>query len=133
MQNYPKIGVGAAIIKDDKILLIKRLKEPEGGFWALPGGKLDLFETCEDAVIRETFEELGIKIHNPFLLSLMDMWNENEAYHWVAPIYLVTDFDGIPQIQEPQKHAAFDWFSINALPENCSKSVLVAQKALILK
>lgn len=132
-QTEPRIGVGAAIVQNDKILLIKRLKEPEALQWALPGGKIDLFETCENAIIRETFEELNIKIQNPFLLSIMDMWNENEAYHWVAPIYLVTEFEGEPKIMEPNKHSEFSWFSINNLPLEITKSVKCAIKELLLR
>lgn len=133
MDLKPQIGVGVAIVQNEQILLIKRLKEPEAGCWALPGGKIDLYETCENAIIRETQEELGIIIKNPFLLTIMDMWNEDLKYHWVAPIYLVVDFEGIPSIQEPNKHESFAWFSINNLPNDCTKSVLAAKEAFITK
>lgn len=132
-QSEPRIGVGAAIIQNDKILLIKRIKSPEALHWALPGGKVDLWETCETAVMRETFEELGIRVQNPFLLAIMDMWDEEKTHHWIAPIYLFTEFEGEPEIQEPKKHLEWNWFSIADLPQPCAKAVKTAVAALKLK
>lgn len=133
IQKEPRIGVGAAIIKDNKILLIRRVKAPEADHWALPGGKVDLFETCEHAVTREAKEEINVEIQNPFLLTLMDMWDEEKTHHWVAPIYLVTEFIGEPAIQEPHKHSGLDWFAIDDLPSPCAKAVKDAVSALSLK
>lgn len=133
MQKEPRIGVGAAIIKDNKILLIRRVKAPEADHWALPGGKVDLFETCEQAVTRETKEEINVEIQNPFLLTLMDMWDDEKTHHWIAPIYLVTEFNGEPSIQEPHKHSGLGWFSINDLPSPSAKAVKDAVSALLLK
>jgi len=45
----------------EKILLLKRHpQKPQGGTWALPGGKMEKGETPKEAVIRETFEEVGL-------------------------------------------------------------------------
>ncbi|MBN8646595.1 MAG: NUDIX domain-containing protein [Caulobacterales bacterium] len=133
IQKEPRIGVGAAIIKDDKILLIRRKNAPEADHWALPGGKVDLFETCETAVTRETKEEIDVEIQNPFLLTLMDMWDEEKTHHWIAPIYLVTEFIGEPSIQEPHKHSGLGWFSIHDLPNPSAKAVKDAVFALKIK
>lgn len=132
MQTEPRIGVGVAIVENGKILLIKRAKAPEENHWALPGGKIDLFETCENAIIRETQEEIGVIIKNPFLLTIMDMWDEAKTYHWIAPIYLCTEFEGTPEIREPLKHLGLEWFPINDPPQNISKSVRDAIAALLL-
>ncbi len=129
----PRIGVGAAIVVDGKILLIKRANPPEENHWALPGGKIDLFETCEIAILRETQEEVGIILKDPFLLAIMDMWDDEKTYHWIAPIYLCTEFDGIPEIKEPQKHLDMGWFPINDLPPKCAKGVIVAANALMIE
>ncbi len=131
IQTEPRIGVGVAIVENGKILLIKRAKSPEENHWALPGGKIDLFETCESAVIRETQEELGITIKDPFLLTIMDMWDDEKTYHWVAPIYLCTEYDGIPEIQEPNKHLGLDWFPINDLPFPSAQAAKDAARALL--
>ncbi len=131
--KQPRIAVGAAIIENDKILLIERKKAPEAGHWALPGGKLDLYETCETAVIRETFEETGLILKDPFLLAIMNMWDEKAAYHWVAPIYLFTEYEGTPEIKEPSKHSGLNWFNIYNLPPNITNSVKTAINAFLVK
>jgi ADP-ribose pyrophosphatase YjhB (NUDIX family) len=63
--NNPKPATNVVILKDGKILLLKRATEPYKGYWCLPGGYIDYGETPEEAVIRETKEEAGldIKIH----------------------------------------------------------------------
>lgn len=51
----------AAIVKDHKILLIHRTKEPYKGHWAMTGGKIEFAEHIEDAAAREVLEETGLK------------------------------------------------------------------------
>ena len=58
--NNPKATVTAIIIKDNKLLLLKRNEEPFKNCWDLPGGFLEQGETPEEAVVRELKEELGI-------------------------------------------------------------------------
>ncbi|MBN2544195.1 MAG: NUDIX domain-containing protein [Spirochaetes bacterium] len=54
-------GTLAFIKHENKILLIKREKEPYLGYWGLIGGKMEFGETIMDAVIRETIEETGLE------------------------------------------------------------------------
>ena len=49
------------IIDHDKVLL---LKKPRHGWYAMPGGKMEPRETVQESVIREVFEETGLKITN---------------------------------------------------------------------
>ncbi len=58
--NNPKCSVTAAIIKDNKLLLLKRNEEPFKDKWDLPGGYMSPEETPESAIKREVKEELGI-------------------------------------------------------------------------
>ena len=59
--DQPVVGVGAIIIKDDTIALIKRGNEPSRGKWTIPGGLVELAESPEQAVIREAKEETGAR------------------------------------------------------------------------
>ena len=60
---YP-VSVVCPIVKDekDRILLVKRAKNPYKGFWAFPGGKIRIGETINDAAKREVKEETGLNI-----------------------------------------------------------------------
>lgn len=65
MSEYPQkpeVAVGALVIKDEKVLLVKRKQPPSEGLWALPGGKVNLGETLQQAAAREILEETGIRI-----------------------------------------------------------------------
>jgi 8-oxo-dGTP diphosphatase len=58
----PVVGVGAVVIKDGKVLLVKRGVDPKKGLWAIPGGSLKLGETLQEGAEREIMEETGIII-----------------------------------------------------------------------
>ena len=58
----PIIAVGAVVVHQGRLLLIRRGKEPAIGEWAIPGGRVELGETMREAATRETMEETGISI-----------------------------------------------------------------------
>jgi 8-oxo-dGTP diphosphatase len=58
----PSIMVDGILEKDDKVLYVKRKKEPFKGGWSFPGGKVNTGERVEDALKRELFEETGLVI-----------------------------------------------------------------------
>jgi 8-oxo-dGTP diphosphatase len=60
----PRIPCVGAIIKDEagRLLLIQRGHEPETGRWSLPGGRIEPGESDEQAVVRETREETGLRV-----------------------------------------------------------------------
>jgi ADP-ribose pyrophosphatase len=60
--NQPVVGVGAVVVRDGKILLVKRGIAPSKGLWAIPGGALELGETLQRAAEREILEETGVTI-----------------------------------------------------------------------
>lgn len=111
---------------DGRILLVKRLTEPEAGCWGLPGGKVDLFESVADATEREIREELGIKISAKSLLCVADQIDRDRGTHWFAPIYLVCEFTGDPSIVEPDKHGGMAWFPLNDAPSSLTQATVVA-------
>ena len=64
-RKYPQnpiVGVGAVVLRGEKILLVKRGNEPFKGEWSIPGGKQKVSETVVEAVKREIYEETGIRI-----------------------------------------------------------------------
>lgn len=60
--NLPQVGVGAIVFHNNKVLLIKRNQAPNAGQWAIPGGRVKLGESLQQAAEREILEETGITI-----------------------------------------------------------------------
>jgi 8-oxo-dGTP diphosphatase len=60
--DLPVVGVGVVLIDEDRILLIKRGREPGRGLWAVPGGKVHLGEPMKEAARREMLEETGLEV-----------------------------------------------------------------------
>ena len=58
----PQIAVGAVVIRENEILLVKRGHPPGEGLWAIPGGRVELGETLQEAAEREIREETGVVI-----------------------------------------------------------------------
>jgi ADP-ribose pyrophosphatase YjhB (NUDIX family) len=87
----PLVGVGAVIVKDGRVLLIRRGHEPMKGHWSLPGGLLELGESLAEGVAREVREETGLTVEPVELIELLDRIHrvgERVQYHYVIADYL---------------------------------------------
>ncbi len=87
----PLVGVGAVIVQDGRVLLIRRGTEPLLGQWSLPGGTLELGESLIGGVIREVSEETGLMVEALELVELLDRIHrdgESVRYHYVIADYL---------------------------------------------
>jgi 8-oxo-dGTP diphosphatase len=56
----PVPAVGAIVVQDGSLLMIRRGRGPAGGSWSVPGGKIERGEMAAEAVIRELAEETGL-------------------------------------------------------------------------
>src|SRR4051812_1215937 len=70
--QQPLVGVGAVIVEDGRVLLIKRGKAPLLGEWSIPGGMLELGETLRQGAEREALEETGLVVRATELLGVFD-------------------------------------------------------------
>ena len=91
--DYPMVGVGAVVIVNGKILLVKRASPPGRGRWSIPGGVPEVGEKLKDAVLRELYEETGVRGR---VLGLIDVEEYIEydkedkvRYHYVLLDFLV--------------------------------------------
>lgn len=93
----PLLGVGAVLFKDSRVLLIKRGKPPLEGWWTLPGGLVEAGERLESAVVREVFEETGLRVRPVKLAAIFERImpdvEGNTEYHYVIIDYLC-ELDG---------------------------------------
>lgn len=128
--HRPRSGCGVAIVRDGQILLLKRRREPEAGYWGIPGGKVEWMERLEDAVRREGLEETGLVLGELELLCVVDHFEPALQQHWISPVYLAAETTGEPELREPEKHAGLAWFPLDRLPERVTVSTLAAVAAL---
>jgi len=70
--SRPVVGVGVVIWREDKVLLVKRGREPRKGEWGLPGGMQQLGETIFHAAVREAREETGLDITPLGIVTAID-------------------------------------------------------------
>jgi 8-oxo-dGTP diphosphatase len=74
-REYPKApiaAVGVVVLKGDRVLLVRRGKEPGRGRWGLPGGAVELGETVAQAAEREVDEECGIEVQVRDVIEVID-------------------------------------------------------------
>lgn len=88
----PIVAVGALIIQDGRVLLVRRATEPLKGEWSLPGGVVETGETLEEAVKREVLEETGIETFVQRAVGLFQRIipdaNGRVRFHYVVHDYL---------------------------------------------
>jgi ADP-ribose pyrophosphatase YjhB (NUDIX family) len=87
----PLVGVGAVVVDEGRVLLVRRGREPLKGHWSLPGGMLELGESLIDGVVREIWEETGLIVEPLELIELLDRIHRNGErvrYHYVIADYL---------------------------------------------
>jgi 8-oxo-dGTP diphosphatase len=88
--EVPRVGVGAVVVRDGHALLVRRGKPPSQGMWAIPGGRVELGETLQQAVERETLEETGITVHAGTPIYTFDVIMRDEDDH-VRFHYVIVD------------------------------------------
>jgi ADP-ribose pyrophosphatase YjhB (NUDIX family) len=87
----PLVGVGAIIVEQGRVLLVRRGREPLKGHWTLPGGLLEVGESLLSGVAREVLEETGLAVEPIELIELLDRIHreaDRVRYHYVIADYL---------------------------------------------
>ena len=113
--DQPIVGVGAVIVCQGKIILIKRGNQPSRGKWTIPGGLVELGESPEEAVIREALEETCLEVVKPHLIDVVsniDVDTQDRAkYHYLIIDYLV-------EVKKGTIKAASDAAELRLVPFN---------------
>jgi ADP-ribose pyrophosphatase len=91
--EIPRVGVGAVVIRDGRVLLVRRGVPPSQGVWAIPGGALEVGETLREGAQREILEETGVSIRAGEQIFTGDLM-ERDADGRIRFHYVVIDFLG---------------------------------------
>jgi ADP-ribose pyrophosphatase YjhB (NUDIX family) len=75
-ENLPRVGVATIVVNvGHNVLLGRSTKEQTKGQWIIPGGKIEPFETIQEASTRETLEETGIQVDSQEMLFVSERVN----------------------------------------------------------
>jgi 8-oxo-dGTP diphosphatase len=115
----PLVGVGAIIIEQGRVLLVKRRNPPLAGEWSIPGGLLETGETLRQAATREVREETGLDIEVRELLGVFDRLLPDESgrirYHYVLIDFLCRHTGG--ELCAASDAAEARWFTPEELTQ----------------
>jgi len=116
--EHPLVGVGAIIIENGCVLLVKRAHPPIQGQWSIPGGVLEVGEFVREAAVREAREETGLIVEPGDLLGVYDRILRNPEqrvqYHYVLVDFLCRPVGG--ELQAADDAAEVRWFTREELP-----------------
>jgi len=102
--EWPRVAVGAVVLRDGRILLIKRRYPPSPNLWSIPGGHIEAGEPVLTALFRELEEETSLKASKASLLAITEYIRLRKdysvKYHYVILDYLITDAEGEPMANE---------------------------------
>ncbi|MFI5113676.1 MAG: NUDIX hydrolase [Terriglobales bacterium] len=116
--DNPLVGVGAVIVQESRVLLIRRGQPPLLGEWSLPGGVLECGETLREATIREAREETGLTVEAGEMLGVYERIIRSEdgrsedgrvRYHYVLIDFLCRRISG--DLKAASDAADVRWFA----------------------
>ena len=112
------VAACALIDADGRVLICKRpVGKAMAGLWEFPGGKIELGERPEDAVIREMQEELGVTIKEACLAPFTFASHSYPDSHLLMPLYVCRRWEGMPTARE---HPEIKWVA----PKDLTKYVM---------
>jgi len=121
IRSIPILCVDVIIKIDEKFLLLKRTQQPLKGEWWVPGGRVKLSETIEDAAKRKLKEELSVSLDEYSKINLVGIYEDffdnssygNHRYHTVSHVYEIA-LENIEGLVLDKTHN--NWALKNELP-----------------
>jgi 8-oxo-dGTP diphosphatase len=111
----PSVTADGIVTRGNEILLIKRGKEPFKGSHALPGGFLNYGERLEECVVREVFEETGLKTSVVDLAGVYSAPDRDPRGHFVTAVYHLQPLSGT--VKAGDDASAAEWVPLDRLPK----------------
>ncbi len=114
---YPHVFTSACgiAIKNHRVLMVRRLREPYRGTWMFPAGFVSYGEHPRDTLIREIKEETGYQVVSSRLLDVIQVDDDPRALGHFAFMYKIK-VSGRLDPGDPQENSAVAWFDLDKLP-----------------
>jgi 8-oxo-dGTP diphosphatase len=118
-------GAAGILMQDNRICALRRKFGEFAGYYEFPGGKVEIGETAEEAVIRECKEELDVDVS---IMSLVHViYHDYPGFHLKMPLYLCEIVDGEMKLSVHDDLVWLDEFNVEKL------NWIEATKALVPK
>lgn len=128
MYRNPALAVDAVVIKNGRILLVKRRNDPYKGKMALPGGFVEYGERTEDAVLRELREETGMEGRVKKLVGVFSDPMRDPRGHVVSIAYLIEPKS--EEVKAGDDAAECEWTRIEGAQDLAFDHADIIKKAL---
>ncbi|MBT3721402.1 NUDIX hydrolase [archaeon] len=112
--NSRHVTCDVLIVKNNKVLLIKRAGHPLKGYWAFPGGYLDWDETLEECARREVKEETGYDCEVEFFTISSDPKRDDNRQN--VTIFFTAELKEKIAVHDNEV-SEVKWFDVNKIPE----------------
>lgn len=125
------LGVGGAVVHDNRLLLVRRASRRGRGNWQIPGGFVEIDETIEKAVVREVMEETGVLSEVTGVLGIRNRYSVDNG-NSIYVIFLLGLISGDPKPDQREVDQA-DYFNLEEilqLPQIPDINKEVATRAL---
>ncbi|MFW9798934.1 MAG: NUDIX domain-containing protein [Candidatus Thorarchaeota archaeon] len=113
MEKKPASAVDIAVTDGQRIVLVKRGREPFRGRWALPGGFVEYGETVESAALREVFEETSMLVKLEAVLGVYSAHDRDPRGHTLTSVFVARSLSGEPQGGDDA--AAASWVDLESV------------------
>ena len=125
------VGVGGAVVKDGRLLLVRRASRRGRGNWQVPGGFVEQNESIEDAVVREVEEESGVKAEVEGVLAIRNRYDaDNGNSTYIVILMRPVSGEPEPDAHEVDRAGFFTMEEILDLEQVPAVNVEVAHRAL---
>lgn len=127
-------AVGAFVLREDSVLLVRRARPPNAHRWSVPGGMVKMGETVEAAVVREVREECGVAVRPGGVFQVSDFVERDDRgrirFHYVLIDVLCDFISGAVRPATDAENAA--WLPIRGLHEyDVTETTLAAIRSVL--
>lgn len=114
--SYKRVSVTVLFDGTGKFLILKNARGPFKGFWGIPGGKANAFESSRKAALREAFEETGICLDEDAYRYRHSYYVDHSPTHRFKISVYEHSFESRPKvILDPNEHLEYEWVGLDEM------------------